>query len=53
MAKDHGMIEPFEPGQVRMHDGQTFRKVVGGAICMDVDQYREFCSNPPEWFRGE
>jgi dCTP deaminase len=22
MAKDHGMIEPFEPGQVRMHDGQ-------------------------------
>ena len=22
MAKDHGMIEPFEPGQVRMRDGQ-------------------------------
>ena len=25
MAEQHGMIEPFEPGQVREHDG---RKIV-------------------------
>lgn len=37
----------------REDNGKTIRRVIGHTFGMDLNQYKEFCANPPVWFRSE